>query len=355
MYIDPRAKVFRHLDRLTAWQQGEKPAPVTVEWDLSNRCSLGCQDCHFAHTHTKGPWTKKPRTLPMAFSGTGDLADADLVARVLAELGLAGVRGVVWSGGGEPTLHPGWREIVSTAWANGLEQGMYTLGGHFTPESAWLLAKAATFVVVSLDASDPDTYAKEKGVPRSRFQDACDGIVLLTGHKAAIGVSFLLHAQNWTRAEDMLALTRMLGATYATFRPAIHFQPNHPAQPSDDRTWIAEALPTLKALERESDVEIDVQRFVEYANWQGHGYDTCQGIRLNTTITPDGRVWVCPNRRGMAESCLGDLREESFSAIWARHPGQFAVNANCRVMCRLHPINTTLHAMAQPRAHEAFV
>src|SRR5262245_837558 len=107
-YIAPRAKVLRHLDRLVGWQHGEKPAPVTVEWDLSNRCTLGCQDCHFAHTHVKGPWASKPRTLPMVYESTGDLADIGLVFRVLGELADAGVKSIVWSGGGEPTTHPKW-------------------------------------------------------------------------------------------------------------------------------------------------------------------------------------------------------------------------------------------------------
>ena len=55
MYIEPKLKLFAHLDRLAALQRGENPPPVNVEMDLSNRCSLGCEYCHFAYTHTKGP------------------------------------------------------------------------------------------------------------------------------------------------------------------------------------------------------------------------------------------------------------------------------------------------------------
>lgn len=355
MYIDPRRKVLAHLDRLTAWGQGQTPAPVTVEWDLSNRCSLGCAACHFAHTHSRGPWTLKDRRLPMAFDSTGDLADPAVVTRGLAEMAAAGVQGIVWSGGGEPTLHPAWLDLVSAAAVNGLRQGMYTLGGHFTAESAARLAKLADFVVVSLDAADADTYRAEKDVARARFQAACDGIVWLSGHSAAVGVSFLLHDKNWMRAYDMLALTRQLGATYATFRPAIHFAAEAPAQPSRDRSWITDALPMLQTLKQQADVEIDPQRFLEYRDWQGHGYAQCAGIRLNTTVTPDGRVWICPNRRGVAGSCLGDLSSESFADLWARHPGRFAVNADCRVMCRLHAVNQTLVSLETPVRHEAFV
>ncbi len=354
-FIDSRAKVFRHMDRLVGWQSGLKPAPVTVEWDLSNRCSLGCQDCHFAHTHSRGPWVQKPRSLPMAFDSTGDLAELGIVVQAVAEMAEAGVQGIVWSGGGEPTLHPYWTDAVTCAAAAGLQQGMYTLGGHLTAESAELLSRLASFVVVSLDAIDAPTYAREKGVPASRFASALNGITSLSGQQAVIGVSFLLHAGNWQLARSMVDLSRQLGANYTTLRPSVQFNAASPSAAIGERDWISDALPTLEALSRESDVEVDPSRFVAYRDWQGHGYEACTGIRLTTTITPDGRVWVCPNRRGMPNSCLGDLRTESFGAIWARHPGQFTVDAGCRVMCRMHQVNQVMAAIAQPRAHEAFV
>lgn len=353
-YINPQGKAFRHLDRLAKWQAGEKPAPVTVEWDLSNRCALGCQDCHFAHTHVRGPWAVRNRRLPMAFEGTGDLADLRIVARVLQELAYSGVQAIVWSGGGEPTTHPHWRQIVDLAGRQGLQQGMYTLGGLLTEDSAAHLASKAAWVVVSLDCLDAETYSAEKGVSPDRFAAACRGIYWLAQADATVvGVSFLLHQGNYQDAPKMVALARSLGATYTTFRPTIRVAPDRPAVCTDDRRWIEQASLIFDQLASQPDVEITPARFQEYAQWEGHGYDTCYGVRLNTTITPDGRVWVCPQRRGV--TALGDLNQESFGVIWARHAGMFPVDAGCRVMCRLHPLNQTLAAIEQPMEHEAFL
>jgi len=348
------SKVFAHLDRLAGWQRGEKPAPVTVEWDLSNRCVLGCQDCHFAHTHIKGPWASKLRVLPMAYESTGDLADIDLVQRVLPEMAKVGVKGIVWSGGGEPTTHPDLHHAAMAAYGVGLEQGMYTLGGTLNRGTAFLLSSLMTWIVVSLDCVDAETYAKEKGVPPERFDAACHAIRYLAEAKGAvIGVSFLLHGENYTGAWDMLALARELGATYTTFRPAIRVMPNRPNECIDDRKWIHQAPLMLEYLAREPDVEVDPARFAAYANWDGHGYTECHGPRLNTTITPDGRVWICPQRRGVTP--IGDLRFQSFADIWSKHPGHYTVDEGCRVMCRLHGVNEQLAAIAAPRQHEAFL
>lgn len=359
MYVDPGGKPFAHLGRLAKWADkwpdGKNPAPVTIEWDLSNRCVLGCQDCHFAYTHTRGPWAVKDRMLPMAHDPGGDIADTVLVKTALWHANAAGVQSVVWTGGGEPTTHPDWPEIIDHAYMLGFAQGMYTLGGLLSPDTGRHLAERATWVVVSLDAANPTRYAQEKRVPEARFYAALDGIKSLVGYKATIGVSFLLHEDNWRFAPHMVDLARTLGATYTTLRPTIRTSPASPATPVGDRNWVTDALPLLHELLKEPDVEVDPDRFVEYRDWTSHGYSTCYGIRLNTTITPDGRMWVCPNRREYADSCLGDLRTEQFDQIWARHPGQWTDFKDCRAMCRLHLVNRTLAQVYQPRKHAEFI
>lgn len=353
-------KVLSHLDRLAAWQSSvrglrDHPAPVTIEWDLTNRCSLGCQSCHFAHTHTKGPWAGRAM-LPMAFESTGDLADVDLVVKTLWEMAAGGVQGIVWTGGGEPTLHPKWVEIIEEAHCAGLAQGMYTLGGHLDQRKARVLGTCAAWVVVSLDAADELDYASEKSVPPARFEEALNGIKMLSDvGSVVVGVSFLLHDKNWDRAPEMLFLARQHGATYTTFRPTIEVHQDQPGKVSMDTAWIDAAEDLLVALSHEKDVEIDPSRFTAYRNWTTHGYNDCYGIRLTTMVTPDGRVWICPNRRGIAGSELGDLRHESFETIWSRHPGHYPVDGWCRAMCRLHLQNQVLAHVYEKRPHAPFV
>jgi MoaA/NifB/PqqE/SkfB family radical SAM enzyme len=356
-FIDPRSKPFAHLDRLAGWQRGEKPAPVTIEWDLSNRCVYGCQDCHFAHTHTRGPLTRTNRILPMAHDKGGDLADTPLVMRVLREAATAGVQGIVWTGGGEPTTHPEAFNIWANASYAGLKQGMYTLGALLNHPQAWAIRQAFSWVVVSLDAHTPAQYAADKRTPEGNFAKACQAIQWMSGGQCAVGVSFLLHERNFMHAENMVSLARSLGATYTTLRPTIRTQPDAPGVPVGDRAWVAQAMPMLELLSREPDVEVDPARFLQWAAWQQHSFSVCHGIKLNATITPDGRMWVCPNRReyGDGASLLGDLRTQSFAEIWAKHPGHLPVDKHCRAMCRLNPVSETLDAVFSDRPHKEFI
>lgn len=353
MYINPRGKVFAHLDRLAAWKAGETPAPVTIEWDLTNVCSRKCQACHFAHTHVAGPWATSAAR-PDSYASTGRIANPAVVKRGLEQMARANVKSIVWSGGGEPTLHPQCAAIIEFADQFGLQQGMYTLGGHVTPQIGQA-ASRLEWVVVSLDAETPGAYTAEKGVPAQAFHDVLDGIRRLVDACPVVGVSYLLDEHNYTRTDAMLALSRSLGVTYTTFRPTVRFDPLSPGQVTGDRRWLEPMGNVAERLARESDVEIDPSRFEAYGQWTSHGYETCYGIRLNAVVTPDGRMWVCPNRRGFEDSCLGDLSVEAFADIWARHPSSWQVDRQCRAMCRLHPVNETLAAVYQPRTHEAFV
>lgn len=349
-------KVFAHLGRLQAWRDGEKPAPVTIEWDLSNRCSRGCQGCHMAYTHARGPLTGA-HDGPPGSTPTGDLADTALVLRALGEVAVAGAQGIVWTGGGEPTLHPDFEQIVQRAAALGLAQGMYTHGGHIDARRAALIRRHFSWVVVSLDRADAASYQDYKGGGPRGFDKACDGVRRLAAADGpcVVGVSFLLDAETWPRTDAALALTDALGADYVTFRPLIDFDQADPAQAVGDRSWVSAALPTLRRLAARPGVVCDPDRFVEYRDWAGRSYHACYGVRLNTTITPDGRVWLCPNRRGLPESALGDLARESFADLWQRHPGVWTDFRQCRVMCRLHLVNERLAAIEAPMQHTEFV
>lgn len=354
-YITPD-KVFAHLDRLQGWRDGDTPAPVTIEWDLMNRCNLSCGGCHMAFTHVRGPLAGKQHG-PEGHTSTGDIADAEMVMRALSEAADAGVQGVVWTGGGEPTLHPDFDAIAGYAHSIGLQQGMYTHGGWIGEARAQLMKQCFTWVVISLDRADPDSYRAYKGGGKEGFARACDGIKHLAAADGpcTVGVSFLLDAETWRDAWRDLKLADELGADYTTFRPMINFDQADPALPTDDRSWITEALPTLRELARTDGVVLDVDRYLEYRDYTGRSYRTCRGIRLNTTITPDGRVWLCPNRRGFAGSELGDLTRESFTQVWQRHPGQWTDFTQCRVMCRLHLVNERLEAIEASMEHTAFV
>ena len=354
-YINPRNKLFGHLDRLASLQVGEIQAPVNVEIDLSNRCSLGCEWCHFAYTHTRGPLAKDK---PEGLLPGGDLMDEKLALKILDDLDSYGVRSVVWSGGGEPTLHPSFGAILTVCGERtALDQGLYTNGTYITKQNAELLKKHMKWVYVSLDAAYASSYKRRKGV--DKFDVVCDAIreLVKAPGKATIGVGFLLDQDSRNHFEQMSDIGIGLGADYVQFRPVINYDPDNPSKLNGDASWINHDfwLRVYRLRQEYSDrIILDFDRFRMYRDWQGHGYYTCYWSMLQSVITPNGKVWACLNKREHPEALLGDLNVEDFRTVWERHNMEY-VNDNCRVMCRGHVPNLAINEMMAIRAHSNFI
>lgn len=354
-YINPRSKVFWHLDKLSQIKEsGKTSAPINIEIDLSNRCSHGCAWCHFSHTHSRGPLANKT-IKPSGMLDCGDLMDFGLADSIICQLANAGVQSVTWTGGGEPTLHPMFNTIIEHAAMMGLQQGLYTHGGHINEERAELLKQHMTFVYVSLDECDEVKFKKAKGVDRYWAVSAgIDHLVAAKG-KATIGIGFLLHPGNVEDIYDMVALGRIKDVDYIQFRPVIQYNQDAPGEKVDEKDWIEGAIALLQTLPPSDRVLVDLDRFRMYQNWQDHGYKTCNWSALQTVITPNGNVWRCVNKRGHPEALLGNLTEDAFADIWERSGGTCAVDSKCRLMCRGHISNITLDALMTEPVHSNFV
>lgn len=351
-FIAPQAKLFRHLDRLQDLQYaGRTDAPINAEIDLSNRCSLGCSYCHFAYSHTRGPLAGKREKPANAIPG-GDLMETSLALDIIRQLAEAGVQSITWTGGGEPTLHPAFNEIIE--YARGLvSQGIYTHGGHIDNERAQLLKETMTFVYVSLDAIDRKSYFESKGV--DRFNAACDGIRRLTvfDSGATVGVGFLVTETNYRDVGQAALLADALGADYVQYRPVIRYSQDRPGELAEDTGWLTAAMEEIARLDSPN-VEADLARFRMYRDWTGHGYPTCWWVTLQTVITPNGMVWRCVNQREHASALLGDLSVEPFRDVWERATAH-TVDGDCRVSCRGHMSNLALAEIMADRPHPEFV
>src|SRR6056300_1617432 len=92
-YSSNLAKLLKQLPKLQNLQEGKPPSPVMAHISLTNACNLTCSFCCFANRDIS---EKMP---------------TEKVFQALESFKAIGVTGVEFTGGGEPSIHPHFKEI----------------------------------------------------------------------------------------------------------------------------------------------------------------------------------------------------------------------------------------------------
>lgn len=341
-------KILKHLDRVNAWLEGDNPPPITVELDMTNLCNHRCPECSGWYFQDR-----KPDSLP------GDLAKS-----IIKQLARFKVRGLIFTGGGEPLCHSNIKEAVRLAHDLGLHIGFITNGSLINEEIAKILLESCTWLRVSLDAASAKTFKKIHGLGGNAFNKVVDNIALLTRMKSefksktTLGIGYL--TSNYTKNEmcDMTILCKGLGVDYLQFRPMqIHNNGKFDYYLTDIRKNIyrcmKESADGFKVLY--SKHKYDMMKDKEF----GRNYKKCYGHQFTTVIAADAQIYLCCHMRGYDKYCIGDLRKNTFDEIWNSEQRKRVIEnidfKDCVPLCRDNTFNQILWNIKQPREHVNFL
>jgi len=341
-------KILKHLDRVSAWINGENPPPVTVEMDMTNVCNHRCPECVVSYYQ---------------------LTDSNSLSREQAEsiidqLGEAGARGLIFTGGGEPLCHPDTPDIVERAKSRGIDVGFITNGQLLKEESAEKLLKNSTWIRVSLDAATPEVFLKTHGRDGNSFTRVVENIRMLAKMKkemnssCTVGVGYLTSKDTKGDLEKATILCKDMGVDYIQFRPMqIHHGGNFGYNWEDVTREIEKCI-------RYSGNGFDVlnsKHKYDMMNSKDYGrnYKECYGHQFATVITATAKMYLCCHLRGYEKYCLGDLKEKNLMDIWNSEERKQAYEniefKDCIPLCRCNTFNQVLWNITRPKEHVSFL
>lgn len=324
-------KVLHHFDRLRALADGRDIAPVTVEIDPVAYCNHAC------------PWCVDPRHFAAQMS-------PETYGRLIAELATFDVdgfrvEGIVFKGGGEPTLHPQFDTFVNRAADAGFAVGVVTNGSRLTRWSA-VLAERAAYVRVSIDGPTPESHARTH---QSRDFDAIlEGAHQLVAARngrrhPVVGLTFALDIHTIDLADEAVHLGERLGVDYVLLRPPFFEEVGR--QP----TMSIEQAQQVRRRLRDSATNYHGPLEVMVGNWIGdsehqaatsrdvlqasgrrdlhmtpdlpieHRTGRCLASPILAVITADGSLYGCCNLRALPEWSFGRIDYErgvGFTELW---------------------------------------
>lgn len=233
--------------------------------------------------------------------------------KLLDDLCGSSVRGIILSGGGEPTIYPHFKEVARKIAETRLKACLYTHGGHIGRHIGEI-ADAFVEVRISLDAASPLTHSSyHSGGDTSSFSNILRNMERLKdlNPEVRVGLSILLTDRS---ARELAGLDSIVREPFVDFL-LLKF-----SRFPRDNEWVT---PTkLQAIEeRVSGMNklASVYYRSPYAETSGSfPVLKCRTHFLKTLIAPDGTVNICNQRRGDETMVLGSLFTDDFWLIWNR-------------------------------------
>jgi radical SAM protein with 4Fe4S-binding SPASM domain len=278
---------------------------------------------------------------------------------ILDDCKAMGVGAVQFTGGGEPTIHPDFEKVIEYTDSLGLKWSLVSNGVRIgSRDLAPKLAKAS-WIRISLDAANEETYASMRRCPKGHFEKAKNAIksIAETKNECVLGVGFVVNPENWREVVDCARLARNLGAD--NFRISAQFSNE------DDKLFEGfhqEAAELCKEAESLSDSKFTVyNRFPDRLmdlHLHRPTHRLCGYQFFTTYIGADLSIYRCCGYAYNDHGLVGSLKEQRFSDLWLsqeRFDGQYAFDGRNCERCQFRHINCSLAYALEPQLHEDFV
>jgi len=387
-------KYIYHERQLSQFLAGKiyEVTPVTVSLSPSWVCNNACEFCTFGD-----------RKFSLEERQVKGLMPKETAKSIIDQLAQFGIKGIIFTGGGEPTVHPNLIELMLYAKKRGLETALFT-NGTFDPSLVEPLLRDVKprFVRVSLNAADEATHFKMTADDpddlskyersRSNFEKVVENLRRLAVYKyehrdkvaTRLGIGVIIGKKNvgslsgfaeridpsGHRSSGLLFDILYQGGRpagvldYIAFRPQVLYggarKKQHPKEIFDSANsqfW-GSIIPGVARIPDFRAIYIDT-RFAMVHNPQAKQFPYCLAHpwRSSVGLGRDGhpKVYLCDEHSGDPDFALGDLSRSNFQEIMGSkqrmqvierlNNGLFA--KKCPPTCVLSFANKALNDLAQ--------
>jgi MoaA/NifB/PqqE/SkfB family radical SAM enzyme len=204
-------KLSYHMDRVEAWEAGERIAPVSVDMSLTRACGAMCSFCYAMMQESQARSSIKVKN---ALNLADDFAEI-------------GIRSVSLVSDGESTLSPAYVPFIQHLAGQGIDVGNATNAWEWEPEKIEAVLPYLTWVRFTVAAGRPESYAQimYKGPEHTQVFDRAMAHIRYAvelkrkkGLKVTLGIQMVLMPQLKDEIIPFAQLGLDLGVDYAVIK-----------------------------------------------------------------------------------------------------------------------------------------
>lgn len=339
-------KLNWHKERVEAWLNGERIAPITIDCSLTRRCTYKCVYCYGQLQAND----EKRMTKEVIFRFLDDAADI-------------GVKAISFVSDGESTCSPYLYDAILRGKANGLDMALGTNGYLLKDERLEEILPCLTYLRFNISAADPIHYAQIMGSREECFYKVYNTIkecVRIKREKSlavTLGIQMVLIPQDANQIIPFAKLGKELGGDYAIIK---HCSDDEKHSLGINYSDYFKLVDVLKEAE-----SISCEGYLVKVKWSkilSHGerrYIQCYGPAFIMQFSGSGLVAPCGMlfNRKYKKFHIGNIVNKSFKEIWKSKrywevmdfiaSDKFDARTMCGTLCLQHKVNEFLWDLRQ--------
>jgi MoaA/NifB/PqqE/SkfB family radical SAM enzyme len=336
-------KIGWHLDRVRAWERGERIAPITIDMALTRACNYACGYCY-----------------AMLQENDRKVIDQKIIYDFLEDCAEIGVKGISLVSDGESTISPVFVDTVRRGADLGISMACGTNGFVLTKPKLEEILPHLTYLRINISAGERNRYAEIMGVKESWFDRVCRNIRDMVEIKrrdklpVTIGLQMVLMPEFQDQIMPLAQLGKELRPDYLVIK---HCSDNEDGDLGVDYGAYERLYGTLREAESLSDDGYKV--VVKWSKIEAknqRSYQRCYGAPFMIQMSGSGLVAPCGmlfNER-YKKFHIGNICEQRFKDIWASDrywevmnylaSPDFNAQKMCGSLCLQHKVNEALDA-----------
>ena len=299
-------KIIHHENKLKELRGGLDSVPLLVQLIPTNKCNRICRNCAY---RIKGHVSNQ------TFCDT-DYLNYEKIKECVYDFKRMGVRAVEITGGGEPLVHPKILNVFKEIMNLKLDLALVSNGIKLNDEICELLGETS-WVRISVDAVNADTYKLIGGGPIERFDKVIKNIKTLVQYRKSviIGIGFVVQKENWEQIYEAAKFFKEIGVN--NFRISAAFTPEKYKYFNgfmERATALAYEASTLTD-ENFTVFNLFNDRIQDTFVGRQH-YDYCPSKDLITYVGADANVYTCCTLAYNKLGLIGSIKNQSFFDLW---------------------------------------
>jgi MoaA/NifB/PqqE/SkfB family radical SAM enzyme len=338
-------KLAWHMDRVQAWERGERIAPITIDMALTRACDAACGFCY----------------AQMQENDRQEITEG-VIDAFLEDSARMGVRGISLVSDGESLVSPIYGHTITQGYSLGLSMASGTNGFRFTESLLSQVLPCLSYLRFNISGGTQQRYCQIMGVKPSFWERVISNVRAAVRIKqernlsVTLGIQMVLMPKDSDQILPFAELGKELGVDYAVIKHC-----------SDDEYRTLgikyQEYNELHDLLRQAE-SLSTDRYRVAVKWNkirdaetetnARSYQRCYGPPFLIQMSGSGLVAPCGmlfNDR-YAKFHIGNICEQRWWDIWQSDrywevmhylaSDQFDAQRMCGALCIQHLANTAL-------------